>query len=187
MKLKRLLLFTVILMILFTAYNLNNSRTQSLENASQNNSSEELHYDYTVKGNSSDEFSILIQGNPIDEAHRVLLANYDGSSRLLIEYSNQYKEWWQVEMEQSYNQLLFMLNEEDCHYLKQSQASWEEYMENKKDLELSFFFNQNYDTIGNLRKALSVNEEAEETKERAYSLLEYLYIITGEINLFYGK
>jgi len=144
-------------------------------------------YNYTITGNSSDEFSTLITGNPIDLKYEELCKDYDGSSRMIEEIESKYKDLWYAEMEVAYNQLVKLLDEEDLKSLIDSQTSWESYMENKKLIEESFFFQQKYDTLGTLRTALTFAEEAEETKERAYSLLEYLYIITGEINMVFSS
>jgi hypothetical protein len=146
----------------------------------------DVKYNYTITGNTSDEFPILISDNPIDLKHKELLEDYDGSSRMISEIGLKYKDWWYTEMEVAYNQLLKLLDEKDRQSLINSQISWESYMENKKQIEESFFYQHKYDTVGTLRTALTIAEEAEETKERAYSLLEYLYIITGEINLVFS-
>ena len=147
----------------------------------------DVKYNYTIKGNTSDEFSILIEGNPIDLEYSELCKTYDGSSRMISEIASKYKNWWHAEMEVTYNQLLELLDEEDSQNLIKSQTAWESYMENKKHIEESFFYKHKYDSVGELRKALSVSEEAEETKARAYSLLEYLYIISGEISMVFSS
>jgi len=147
----------------------------------------DVKYNYTIKGNTSDEFSFLIEGNPIDLKYAELCETYDGSSRMISEMALKYKNWWYTEMEVAYNQLLKLLDEEDSQNLIKSQTSWESYIENKKYIEESFFYQHKYDTVGELRKALSVSEEAEETKAHAYSLLEYLYIINGEINMVFSE
>ncbi len=147
----------------------------------------DVKYSHTIKGNTADEFSILINDNPIDLKYKKLCETYDGSSLMISEIESKYKDWWHTEMEVAYNQLMKLLDEEDSQHLKKSQSSWESYMENKKYLEDSFFYQQKYDSVGTLRKALSVSQEAEETKARAYSLLEYLYIISGEINMVFSS
>lgn len=147
----------------------------------------EVKYNYTIKGNTSDDFPFLIERNPIDLKYKELYAAYDGSNYMISEIETKYKNWWHTEMEVTYNQLLKLLDEEDIQNLIKSQTSWESYMESKKCIEESFFNQHKYDTVGSLRKALTVSEEAKETKARAYSLLEYLYIIRGEINMVFSS
>lgn len=146
----------------------------------------DVEYNYTISGDTADEFSSLITNNPIDLRRDELLKNYDGSSRMIIEISSKYKEFWHREMEVAYTQLMSLLDEEDQQSLVNSQTSWESYMENKKHIEESFYNEQKYDVVGTLRVALTVEENAKETKLRAYSLLEYLYIITGEIKMVFS-
>jgi len=145
----------------------------------------DVNYNYTIKGNTSDEFFIIIKGNPIDLKYEELYEDYDGSSHMISEIESKYKDWWYTEMKVAYSQLLELLDDEDSQCLINSQSSWESYMEDKKNIEESFYYLHKYDSVGELRKALSVSEEAEETKARAYSLLEYLYIISGEINMVF--
>ena len=104
---------------------------------------------------------------------------------MISEIASKNKNWLYTEMKVAYNQLLKLLDEEDSQNLIKSQTSWESYLENKKYIEEIFFYQHKYDSVGELRKALFVSEEAEETKARAYSLLEYLYIINGEINMVF--
>lgn len=147
----------------------------------------DVKYNYTITGNTADEFPILISDNPIDLRRKELLENYDGSSRMIIDVASKYEEFWYAEMEVAYKQLLKLLDEEDRQSLINSQTSWESYMENNKNIEDSFYDEQKYNGVGTLKVALTVEENAEETKSRAYSLLEYLYIITGEINMVFSS
>jgi hypothetical protein len=140
-----------------------------------------------VKGNTPDEFPILISDNPLDKRYEEICEEYDGSSRMLEEINQRYEEFWYREMDVAYNQLLELLNEDDSKALVTSQDSWENYMENKEQIEESIFFEQKYDSIGTLRTALTYSERAKETKDRAYSMLEYLYIITGEIKIVFSS
>lgn len=146
-----------------------------------------VNYNYSVTGNTADDFLVLIIDNPIDLKYKEICKDYDGSSRMIREIDFKYEEFWRREMEVAYNQLLNLLDEEDCQSLINSQIAWESYMENKNQIEESFFFQQKYDSLGTLRTALIFSENAEETKKRAYSLLEYLYIITGEINMVFSS
>lgn len=146
----------------------------------------DIKYNFTIKGESPDELKALISDNPIDLRHKELLEDYDGSSQMIIEVASKYEEFWNVEMEVAYNKLLGLLDENDRESLINSQSSWENYMESKKNIELSFFNEQKYGNCGTLREALAIDDNADETKARAYDLLEYLYFITGEINLVFS-
>jgi len=187
MKIIKRLLFMTLSLIFLSSCNQGSNSTNYDNRIEASINSWDIIYNYTVKGNTSDEFSILIDGNPIDLECEKLYAAYDGSSRMITEIAAKYKDWWYVEMKVAYNQLLSLLDEEDKQNLIKSQTSWESYMESKWNMEDSFYYQHKYDTVGQLRTSLSANEEAEETKARAYSLLEYLYIISGEINLVFGE
>ena len=143
-------------------------------------------YNYTVRGNTPDDFSSCIRDNPIDLKYKELGEDYDGSCRMIVERDTEYKNWWYAEMEVAYSQLLKLLDEEDRQSLIESQTAWESYMAHKKNIENNFYDQGKYGTVGKLRQAFVVSEEAEEVKNRAYSLLEYLYFITGEVNLVFS-
>lgn len=187
MKTKKILLVSILILVFLTScqqkdtlINLDNYETSETQD-------KDVKYNYTVTGESSDDFFYLISDNPIDLRQKELLKEYDGSSSMLIKVASKYEEFWYREMEVAYNQLLKLVDEEDRQNLINSQTSWESYMENKKHIQKSFYSDHKYDVVGTLRTALSVEENAEETKARAYSLLEYLYIITGEINLVFSS
>jgi len=151
------------------------------------NESLNIDYNYTLKGNSPDEFEYLFSQNPIDAKSKELYDSYDGSTRMITEIEEKIKSWWQKEMEVAYNQLLILLNEEDKQNLIESQTSWVKYMENKKQLDNSFFLKDTYNSVGELRKSFVISNKAKEIKARAYSLLEYQYIINGEINMIFSS
>ncbi len=167
------------------------SNIETMNNQDSDDESREesivVKYNYTIKGNTADEFLSLISENPIDLKYEELYEDYDGSSSMIRVINFKYKEFWYREMEVAYNQLLNLLDEKDRQSLIDSQIAWESYMENKSQIEDSFFFQQKYDSLGTLRTALTFYESAEETKKRAYSILEYLYIITGEINMVFSS
>lgn len=150
--------------------------------------SKEIVFDFTyqLKGNTADEFAFLIANNPIDAEYQRLCENYDGSSSKMIELSNIYKEWWYTEMEVAYAQLLNLVDKEDLQALKNSQETWEVYKKNKFELDKIFYIEDKYDTVGHLRKAFVYDDEARLVKERAYVLLEYLYIFEHEINFVFN-
>lgn len=211
MKAKKLLLVSILLLVFLTACQQNDAlithenndiseTNESLvmqdsddKSDVQDNNKElqegnlDVKYNYTVKGETSDDFYYLISSNPIDLMQKEHLEDYDGSSRMLVEIASKYEGFWYREMEVAYNQLLRVLDEEDKQNLISSQTSWESYMESKKHIEQSFYYEHKYDVVGTLRTGLSVEETADETKARAYSLLEYLYIITGEINMVFSS
>lgn len=147
----------------------------------------DVQYNFTITGESPDEFEVLILNNPIDLRRKELLEDYDGSSRMTIEVASKYEEFWNIEMEAAYSELLDLLDGDDRQKLISSQTSWENYMESKKNIEISFFKEQKYNTCGTLREALAIDENADETKARAYDLLEYLYFITGEIKMVFSS
>jgi|BioPla2DNA2_1021312.scaffolds.fasta_scaffold58038_2 uncharacterized protein YecT (DUF1311 family) len=187
MKTRKYLLVAILPLILLVSCHQNDTFVKQHNRDETLKGSLEVEYNYTVVGNTPDEFPILISSNPIDLKYKEFYEDYDGSSQMISKIESKYKDWWYTEMEVAYNQLLKLLDENDRQSLINSQISWESYMENKKNIEENFFYQNKYDSVGELRKALIIAEEAEETKERAYSLLEYLYIITGEINMVFSS
>lgn len=140
---------------------------------------------YTLKGNTSDEFAFLMVENPIDLEYKKRCDNYDGSSLMLIQIEEDYKNWWASEMEAAYIELQNLLEGEDLEQLKKSQVSFMEYLDSKGAVDTSFYVVQKYDTVGNLRRSMVYSDNAELIKNRAYILLEYLYILTGEIKFVF--
>ncbi len=59
-------------------------------------------------------------------------------------------------------------------------------MQHKKAIQQSFYNKQSYGDVGTLRVALIAKENQDEIRSRAYTLFEYLYIITGEINMVFS-
>lgn len=142
---------------------------------------------YTLKGNTSDEFAFLMTENPIDLEYEKICDNYDGSSLMLMQIEDDYKNWWASEMETAYTELQNLLEGEDLEQLKKSQVAFLEYLNGKDAMDTSFYVEQKYDTIGNLRTSMVYSENAELVKNRAYTLLEYVYILTGEINFVFDE
>lgn len=140
---------------------------------------------YKIKGDTPDEFSSLIYENPIDLEYEKRCSNYDGSSLMTMEIEADYKNWWNAEMEKAYSELEKLLEGEDLEQLKLSQEAFLEYLNSKENLDTSFYFEQKYGAIGNLRSSSVYYEKSELVKNRAYTLLEYLYILTGEINFVF--
>lgn len=140
---------------------------------------------YKIIGDTPDEFSSLIYENPIDLEYEKRCSNYDGSSLMIMEIEADYKNWWNAEMEKTYSELEKLLEGEDLEQLKLSQEAFLEHLNSKENLDTSFYFEQKYGEIGNLRSSSVYYEKSELVKNRAYTLLEYLYILTGEINFVF--
>lgn len=183
MQLKKYLLIAILLIVILTSCHHNENFSNKKDNYNLIN----VKYNYTIKGESSDDFLQLILNNPIDLKRKEFLENYDGSCHMIKEISSKYEEFWFTEIEVAYSKLLRLLDKQDRQSLINSQTSWESYMENKKNIEKSFYNDCKYNTLGKLKEALIIAENAEQTKARAYSLLEYLYIITGEINMVFSS
>ena len=147
--------------------------------------SEVIEYGFTIKGDSTDEFYFCFLENPIDAKINKMYESYDGSSRMIAEIAAVKRDLWRVELDDAYGRLLLLSDADEREMLTTAQAAWEEYMAYKKTTDDNFFRNVKYDTVGHERLGFLVDEEAEATKERAYVLLEYIYIITREIKMVY--
>lgn len=117
-----------------------------------------------------------VENNPIDSAYYLMNANdMDKQIEMLCTYQN----YWQEEMNYTYNQLYDVLDSEDRQALEESQRAWETDIYNQNILQNNLYINNKYsksdiDETGELYKL-----QMEIVRYRALELKEYYYVITG--------
>lgn len=182
------IIYILICLLVLGAYGDYNIRTTKSDAISKDEENEiKIQYNYIVKGGTTDEFELLIKNNPIDLRYSELIKDYDGSSEMIKRLNNEYMLFWDNEIDQAYSNLLKILKNKDLQLLIDSQINWESYIENKIKIENSFYEEMKYNKVGTLRAALRYDEIANETRVRALTLLEYLYIINGEIKMVFKR
>ncbi|MCG8483074.1 MAG: DUF1311 domain-containing protein [Clostridia bacterium] len=136
----------------------------------------ETHYgDY--QGN--DDFSDIINDNPIDKDYRIELAEYQEKPKTTtLEWGAlkaKYIGKWQEEVDAALEYLYKSLSEQDSLNLKQSQKSWQKFIDDDLNFVNHKFIDTGYlGTQGNV-KTLTV--ELHRTRDRAIELMEYVFML----------
>ena len=134
---------------------------------------------------ATDRFQEIIDNNPIDEEYRDI--QYAGSISEFIKKTTSYRDLWKAELENTYNLLLSELNAIDKESLKQSQNGWSEYIKGIDSLQISFFYEYNYNDVGQDKKMFAIDYQAKLTKSRTLELMEYLFSLTGQVEFIYNS
>jgi len=135
------------------------------------------------------EFDDAICDNPIDKAFEEV--GYSGPTVQVIEACNQFRFYWEAEMDAACEKLYALLRDEDADALRNAQQAWTEYMASNHDLRISMFYedfmsDEPYGIAsGTLDKALMNTVRMEETRRRALELMEYYYRFTGEVQFVF--
>lgn len=135
----------------------------------------------------SNSFSELINDNSIDKDYYIefnrLQESTEFSTTRWEELEYKYVELWKIEMDNSYNHLLSILDLNDKKNLIYSQDDWLKYIKNKFDfvrnkfLYTGFIGTQGYVQLATLKHIMY--------KQRAIELLEYIYIIENRVEFVY--
>ena len=137
------------------------------------------------------EFDDTIRDNPIDKAFEA--AGFDGSTLQIIETCNQFRSYWEAEIDATCERLYALLREEDAEALRNAQHAWAEYMAFNHDLRISLFYedfmsSQPYGVAnGTLDRAIMNSVRMEETRRRALELMEYYFRFTGEVQFVFAE
>lgn len=135
------------------------------------------------------DFGEAIRDNPIDKAFEAV--DFDGSTLQIIEICNQFRFYWEAEIEATCKKLYELLRDEDVESLKNAQRAWAEYMTSNHDLRVSLFYedflsSQPYGVAnGTLDRALMNSVRMEETRRRALELMEYYFRFTGDVEFVF--
>jgi len=135
------------------------------------------------------EFDDAIRDNPIDKAFEAV--EFGTSTRDMIGIHNQFRSYWEAEIDATCEKLYGLLREEDAEILRNAQRAWAEYMAVNHDLRISLFYedfmsNQPYGVAnGTLDKVMMNTVRMEETRRRALELMEYYYRLTGKVRFVF--
>lgn len=140
-------------------------------------SSKTENYHGNYQGN--DDFSEIIDNNPIDKDYRVEFNKYQRNSEVTTlgwgALQAKYTTKWQEEVNSSLEYLYKFLSEQDSSNLKQSQKSWQIFMDDDFNFVDNRFINTGYfGTQGMVRIA---TVKLHRTRDRAIELMEYIFIL----------
>ncbi len=141
----------------------------------------------TNKANETISFHVLFENNPIDKAFEAEMLDFNGSTLQEVSSVRKLKILWEKEVHNSYDILIELLDDEDKIALETSQKAWEEYMENIETLN-----NHIYYLPESKYTIVDYNSEymfdlAENTKNRAFELMGWVYAFTGEVGFVFEK
>ncbi len=145
----------------------------------KNNSSNEVTKEHYGNYQGNDDFSDIINDNPIDKEYGVefdkLQESEDFTTLAMGALEAKYTLIWEEEVNFALSHLYEMLNEQDSSNLKQAQKSWQSYIDNddifvgEKFIYTRFFGSQGIVQIGTVR--------LHRTRERAIELMEFIFSI----------
>ena len=137
------------------------------------------------------EFNNAIRDNPIDQAFNEI--EFSTSTSDIIEINNQFRVYWEAEINSTCEKLYNLLHKKDADALRNAQRTWFEFMENNHSLRLSLFYgddflSQPYGVANGMLDRVFVNTtRMEETRRRALELMEYYYRFTGKIEFAFSE
>ena len=134
-----------------------------------------VYEDYTIRD--------ILKENPIDAEYFPVL--FEGDRHEYLQNEAHYRDLWRAEVDNTYNALLKILDDEDKEQLKKSQDGWNDYMSGNQQIQISYFYIQKYEGSGQDNKMFAMSYQSYMTRNRAIELMEYLYFITGEVNFLY--
>lgn len=169
---------------------LNSTLQQSLNEANElnkilesqvkeNNVSNEVTENYYGDYQGNDDFSDIINDNPIDKDYRIEFKEYQENSKsTTLGWSSmavRYTKKWQEEINAALEYLYNSLSEQDSLNLKQSQKSWQTSIDDDFNFVVNkFIFTGDLGTRG---MSQSSTVELCRTRDRAIQLMEYIFIL----------
>jgi uncharacterized protein YecT (DUF1311 family) len=134
---------------------------------------EQYYGDY--QGN--DDFSDIINNNPIDKDYRIefdeLQKNDNFTTLAMGAIEGKYTREWEDEVNAALKYLFKSLNEQDSINLKQAQNSWQMFMDDDYNfVSEKFIFTRYFGTQG---KVQIETVRLQRTRERAIELMEYIF------------
>lgn len=139
---------------------------------------------YELKGEFYDE----MLRNPIDHDYEVELNELINSKEINTTLGwgaleGKYTEIWDKELNQIYKKLLSKLDREPREALIESQKEWLQYhLKETKFVEETFIYNGYLGSRGPVSLATDIKERI---RERTMQLLEYRYLLDGEVEFLY--
>ncbi|AIQ48614.1 hypothetical protein R70723_23915 [Paenibacillus sp. FSL R7-0273] len=198
MKGKMLLLF-FIAMLFSACQNINQSTTLNSETKSIRTESKEITEDQSETSNNevlsmsigtydlTGEFYEEMLRNPIDHDYEVEFNDFHNSEefttfgwRALV---SKYSEDWDKELNHIYNMLLSKLDGEPKEALIKSQREWLKYHLRETEFVEKTFINNGY--LGTQGSVSLDTVRMERIRERTMQLLEYRYLLDGEVEFLY--
>ena len=136
----------------------------------------ETHYgDY--QGN--DDFSDIINDNPIDKDYRIELAEYQENPKTTTlgwgAMKAKYTAKWQEEVDAALEYLYKSLSEQDSLNLRQSQKSWQTSIDDDLNFVNNKFIYTRYLGTQGMVKISTV--KLRRTRDRAIELMEYIFML----------
>jgi len=179
------LCFLYILCFLLTACKQNDSKPISDVSTASKSFSNLAEYDDEFY--DGDKFNILFKDNPIDKDFDSIKT--ETGSLAMLYPGSEFRDYWSIELDNAYDELLERLESDDLAQLKASQEAWEAYLEKWKSLRTSFYYDDKYRIQNMDVRGKKMVDEMYKVRERTRELMEYLYVIdviANEVNFVYG-
>ena len=138
-------------------------------------------------------FDDAIHNNPIDKAFDAL--ELGASTWQMVQECMRFTAYWNAEIDNTVEKLCTFLHEEDAEALKLAQQAWREYMDAHYHFLQSLLESFRPDDTawhygianGTLDWGLANTRYMDETRARAFELMEYYYRFTGEVCFVFEK
>ncbi len=131
-------------------------------------------------------FSSLVKDNAIDRDYETewdkFQKSQEFSTRGWMELEARYKELWDKELNNTYNKLMKVLNEEEKKKLLEAQDGWVKFHINESEFVEAAWEELGLGSQGRIQL---VTAEKDRIRERTLQLMEYFNMSGGEIEFLY--
>lgn len=147
----------------------------STENSEESTEDTQYYGDYQM--DPEDTFNTLIHNNPLDQAYHKEYNKFQNSTQFSttgwVALEAKYLKLWNVELNNTMQQLKSKLSASQYALLQQSQAGWKTYDTKESEFVEDTFLKNAY--FGSQGQVSAVSTQLSRTRERTIQLMEYVY------------
>lgn len=157
--------------------NQNTTKANQTSTEQSEESTEDTQYYGDYQMDPEDTFNTLIHNNPLDQAYHKEYNKFQNSSQFSttgwVTLEVKYLKLWNVELNNTMQQLKSKLSASQYALLQQSQAGWAKYDKAESEfVEDTFLKNAHFGSQGQVS---AVSTQLSRTRERTIQLMEYVY------------
>lgn len=135
---------------------------------------------------SEDGFSKLVKDNAIDRDYKAESAEFqespEFSTQSWVQLEAEYTKLWDKELNNIYNKLLGKLNAEEKEKLLKAEKGWVEFHLNESGFVVEAWEDMGLGSQGRVQLVMA---EKDRIRERTLQLMEYYYMLGGEVKFLY--
>lgn len=135
---------------------------------------------------SDDGFSKYVQDKAIDKDYEVEYKKFQESAEFntqdWVELESKYIELWDKELNNTYNNLLKKLNAKEQEKLRDAQKGWLQYHTKESEFIAETWEDFGFGTQARVQSAMAIKDRI---RERTLHLMEYYYMLGGDVEFLY--